>query len=167
MLRKLLPFTLLILLFIPIKLKNKPPEHFDDIKEEIVMNKEFSCLVENIYHESKGESMKGKLGVAQITLNRVEQPGFPGTICGVVHEKKRVKKNKKIVTICQFQWVCDKSKKMVYNEAYEDSILIANAAINGVKIDELSHSLFFHADYVNPKWKKKSIIKIGKHIFYE
>ena len=57
--------------------------------------------------------------------------------------------------------------QVIQDEHYEDSINIAYAVLNNdVRNEKLNNALYFHADYVNPKWKKKRITKIGKHIFY-
>ena len=156
---------LIVLLLIPAKLKNHVIEDIDlDKPEEIIYTNDLKCLTDNIYHEAKGESLKGKLAVAQVTINRVNAKGFPGNICDVVYERKFVSKKRK--HLCQFSWTCQKVS-IDYNEHYEDSMLIADAVLNNDVVDERTkNSLFFHADYVNPKWKMKPIAKIGKHIFY-
>ncbi len=149
----------IILFIIPLKLKD---EHLliDSSKEpEITLTKDLKCLADNIYHESKGESLKGKQAVAQVTMNRVHSKGFPSDVCEVVYER-----NKKV---CQFSWTC-KKLNIIYDEHYEDSVIIADAVLNKlIHETKLKDSLFFHADYVRPKWKKKRVTKIGKHIFYE
>ena len=74
----------IILFIIPLKLKD---EHLliDSSKEpEITLTKDLKCLADNIYHESKGESLKGKQAVAQITMNIVYTRGFPSNVCEVV-----------------------------------------------------------------------------------
>ena len=34
------------------------------------------------------------------------------------------------------------------------------------RLPSLKNALYYHADYVNPGWKKPKIEKIGHHIFY-
>lgn len=153
-------YLLLLLLIFPSKLKD---EYIFEVeltkKQDITITEELKCLADNIYHESKGESLKGKLGVAQTTLNRTKNENFPSNICNVVYQR-----NKKV---CQFSWVC-KKVNVVYDESYYDSLIIANAVLyDGLSDNIFKKSLFFHADYVKPKWKKRKITKIGKHIFYE
>src|SRR3712207_1073877 len=46
------------------------------------------CLVQNIYHEARGEPDKGKIWVAYVTLNRVGAPGYRDTVCEVVWQKR-------------------------------------------------------------------------------
>ena len=32
--------------------------------------------------------------------------------------------------------------------------------------DNTKGALYYHADYVNPQWKLKKTVTIGRHIFY-
>jgi N-acetylmuramoyl-L-alanine amidase len=45
------------------------------------------CMVQNVYHGSRGESVLGQTAVAHVTLNRVKSPAYPDTVCGVVWQK--------------------------------------------------------------------------------
>jgi len=38
--------------------------------------------------------------------------------------------------------------------------------MEGFRLPSLQGALFYHADYVNPQWKKVRVAKIGRHIFY-
>ena len=67
---------------------------------------EMYCMSLNIYYEARGESWKGKAAVAHVTLNRVEHPKYPNTICGVVLQAKTWKE-RPIRDMCQFAWYCD------------------------------------------------------------
>ena len=78
-----------------------------DLNEQQV--EETYCMSLNIYYEARGESWKGKSAVAHVTLNRVEHPKYPNTICGVVLEAKLWKGNP-IRDMCQFAWYCDGKK---------------------------------------------------------
>ena len=42
------------------------------------------CLAEAIYYEARSESEDGQRAVAQVVLNRVRHPSYPGSVCGVV-----------------------------------------------------------------------------------
>lgn len=153
---------LIFLVMYPIKAKHHIIKDYDS-EIDMIVTKDVKCLADNIYHEAKGESLKGKIGVAQVTINRVNSEHFPDSICDVVYERTKIKRK----ILCQFSWTCETGKYIVYNEQYEDALNIALAfTYNDAKYDILQHSLFFHADYVRPKWKKKPITKIGRHIFY-
>ena len=56
---------------------------------------EITCLAQNIYFESRDQKLKGQLGVALVTINRVKSKRFPNTFCKVV--KLANKKNGKLV----------------------------------------------------------------------
>ena len=45
------------------------------------------CLSQNIYYEAGHESFEGKVAVAQVTMNRVEDGRFGKGVCGVVHQR--------------------------------------------------------------------------------
>ena len=124
------------------------------------------CLAANIYHEAGNQSFEGKVAVAQVTLNRVNNERFPNTICEVVTQKTRIKDK----TVCQFSWYCvsrlrNKIKnKTVYEESYE---VAKRVLLENHKLALLEEALYFHADYVKPRWRLTKIIKIGDHIFYK
>ena len=42
------------------------------------------CMALNIYHESRNQTLGGRLAVGYVTLNRVHNDKYPDTICGVV-----------------------------------------------------------------------------------
>lgn len=130
-------------------------------------SKELTCLANNIYFEASGESRKGKIAVANVTMKRLKQfrhkkGNKPSTVCGVVYAH-----NKKT---CAFSWTCDKlSNSPPYeNQSYSDSKEIAWLALNGNLQDVTGGADFYHAKYVRPKWANKMKITavIGGHIFY-
>jgi spore germination cell wall hydrolase CwlJ-like protein len=45
------------------------------------------CMIQNVYHESRGEDALGQAAVAHVTLNRVCSSAYPDTVCGVVWQK--------------------------------------------------------------------------------
>ena len=122
--------------------------------------KEMNCLAENIYYEAASESFEGKLAVAQVTLNRVKSGHFPSSVCGVVKQKTN--------GVCQFSWFCE-HKKTQNTSAYlhaRDIALLVYA--NYEKMQDMTRgALFYHADYVNPRWKLERTTVIGRHIFYK
>ena len=62
---------------------------------------ELYCLANNIYFESRNQPKLGQIAVGQVTMNRVNSPKFPNTVCGVVKQGGE-KRNR-----CQFSWYCD------------------------------------------------------------
>jgi spore germination cell wall hydrolase CwlJ-like protein len=145
----------------------------DNIFHQIVFdkrhaNKELKCMVSNIYFEAAQESVAGKLAVALVTMNRVANPAFPNTVCDVVFEGS----NRKDL-LCQFSWTCspavNKSTPKT-TTSWEESEKIAKIVMFQKEsiVDITGGAIYYHADYVNPKWSKihKKTVTIDRHIFY-
>ena len=45
------------------------------------IQKQLNCLTNNIFYEAESESFKGKLAVAQVTMNRVRSGIFMFDVC--------------------------------------------------------------------------------------
>jgi spore germination cell wall hydrolase CwlJ-like protein len=122
--------------------------------------KQVDCLADNIYYEAGYEPEQGKVAVAFVTLNRLQDPRFPKDICSVV--KQRVK------STCQFSWFCE-NKKSVHVEVYEQARAVAlKIYANYEQMRDVTEgALYYHADYVNPRWKMERTTVIGRHIFYK
>lgn len=135
-----------------------------------VPKREIKCLADNIYFEAKNEPIEGKLAVAEVTLNRVEHPEYPKTVCGVVWQQNKDRRTGR--KVAQFSWTLDgkpdvpKSKE-TYEEIYalaEEVLLYGmDSAIVGPE------ALFYHATYVKPRWSRQMVrvMRIGNHIFYQ
>lgn len=130
------------------------------------IEKQLTCLARNIYWESAGESFEGKVAVAQVTMNRAESGQFPDTVCGVVHQKTKFYDR----VVCQFSWLCENNynTKVINREAYKESEEVAKMVfLEGFRLKKVENALYYHADYVNPRWNKDKIAQIGRHIFYK
>ena len=121
--------------------------------------KEVDCLAENIYYEAGHEPRDGQVAVALVTLNRMHDPRFPKDICGVVKQRSQ--------GTCQFSWFCE-PRKAINQEVYNKNLEVAlHVYANYENLpDNTNGAKFYHADYVNPKWKLEKTTKIGRHIFY-
>jgi spore germination cell wall hydrolase CwlJ-like protein len=127
--------------------------------------RQLDCLTRNIYWESATEPFEGKVAVAQVTINRVESGRFAPDICGVVYQKNVVYDK----VICQFSWFCDGSSKIrpIYPAHWKESEEVAKKVLlEGFRLPSVKNALYFHADYVNPRWGKPQVAKFGRHIFY-
>lgn len=127
--------------------------------------RQLDCLARNIYYEAGYEPFEGKVAVAQVTINRTESGSFPSDICQVVYQKNIIYEK----VLCQFSWYCDSAslKKPMNGAAYTESMEVAKKVLlEGFRLDSLKTALYFHGDYINPKWGKKPVAKIGRHIFY-
>lgn len=138
-------------------------------KQEVSANykKQVDCLAKNIYHEAANESYEGKLAVAQVTMNRVNNPSYPKDICSVVYQKTTTPSNS---VTCQFSWTC-MAVSMSYDKyKWEESVIIAKRALTEPVLHDTiaeTNALYYHAVYVKPGWNKTKVVKqIGNHIFY-
>jgi spore germination cell wall hydrolase CwlJ-like protein len=130
------------------------------------LKKDLDCLAINVYREAGVESIEGKIAVAQVTMNRVAHPQFPNTVCGVVYEKNKIMEK----VVCQFSWYCDSThrNRNIHAETYQQSYDVAKQVLlENFRLPSLNEALFYHADYVNPRWKLERINQIGTHIFYK
>lgn len=123
------------------------------------LEKEAECLAKNIYYEARNQSTTGKLAVALVTLNRVESPKYPETICEVVWEEK------------QFSWTHDGKPDNPYElDKYESIKNLTLDLLNDLPSykDFTEGSLHYHADYVSPCWSKLSepTVVVNDHLFY-
>lgn len=146
-------------------LKERSGYYHQDIVSAKEREKQLDCLAINIYREAGHEDFEGKVGVAQVVMNRVGHPGFPKDICGVVYQKNIVMEK----VVCQFSWHCEgkNNVKTVNKAAYEESYEVAKKVLlEKFRLDILGNAIYYHADYVNPKWNKEFIVKIGHHKFY-
>jgi spore germination cell wall hydrolase CwlJ-like protein len=102
------------------------------------------CMVQNVYHEARGEDALGQAAVAQVTLNRVRSPAYPDTVCGVVWQKG------------QCSWTEDGgSDRMTDLGAIGKAVDIALAAARGRIKDPTGGALHYYAhDRVKPYWSK-------------
>jgi spore germination cell wall hydrolase CwlJ-like protein len=148
-----------------LELRNQKP-----ITETASVNdveKQLDCLAMNIYREAGFEPFEGKVAVAQVTLNRVADTSgkFPKKVCDVVYQKNKFMEK----VVCQFSWYCDHTKPSTVNkEAYDESYAVAKKVLlEGFRLDGLRGALYYHADYINPNWNLRRIMKIGQHIFYQ
>jgi len=127
--------------------------------------RQLDCLTRNIYWEAASEPFEGKVAVAQVTLNRVESGRFADSVCGVVYQKNIIYEK----VVCQFSWFCEGNHKVraVHTPQWRESEEVAKRVLfEGFRLPSLREAYYYHADYVNPGWKKPRIEKIGRHIFY-
>jgi spore germination cell wall hydrolase CwlJ-like protein len=128
--------------------------------------RQLQCLAINIYREAGYEPFEGKVGVAQVTLNRASSGQFPNDICQVVYQKNVVMEK----VVCQFSWACDRvhQSRPINQHAYAESYEVAKKVLlEGFRLPSLREAMYYHAVYVNPRWQLEKISKIGNHIFYK
>jgi len=133
------------------------------------------CLAQNIYFEAGNQPFSGKVAVANVTMNRVDDLQFPNEICDVVYQTKEWKESWRGTKIpvrgqCQFSWFCDgKSDEPKDSITWLESIRIADLILQENVIDITDGALYYHADYIHPYWADhlERLVQIEAHIFYK
>lgn len=111
---------------------------------------DLDCLAKTIYHEARGESLRGKIAVAWVVLNRVRTHGFPSSVCDVISQPG------------QFPW---RSKKHVQKDlqSYEESVIIADEVLGNFHPDPTNGSLYFQSVR---NFEAVYVTRIGSHYFF-
>ena len=121
------------------------------------------CLAAAVYYEARSESLQGQRAVAQVVLNRVRDPLYPSSVCGVVFQ------GSERITGCQFSFTCDGSLAISPRAPmWERSRAVARAALNGYVESSVGLASHYHTQWVVPVWRT-DLVKlrtIGAHIFY-
>jgi spore germination cell wall hydrolase CwlJ-like protein len=121
------------------------------------------CLTQAIYYEAALEPTEGQEAVAQVVLNRVRDPNYANSICGVVYE------GAERITGCQFSFTCDGALSQGPVDWYwRRAQLVAERALAGHVATRVGTATHYHADYVHPWWAPtlNKLDQIGAHIFY-
>jgi N-acetylmuramoyl-L-alanine amidase len=118
---------------------------------------DLECLATNIYFEARGESRRGQIAVASVTLNRVKSKIFPNNICEVVYQPY------------QFSWTLSSNPVIRKQTVFEQITQLAEEVLNGKHRDPTNGSRFFHNFSVAPKWSYnlQQTVVIGNHVFYK
>jgi hypothetical protein len=136
--------------------------HVDEL-EKRQGGPQWRCLAEAIYFEARGESVAGQVAVAEVILNRVDDPRFPGTICGVVRQGADRSSG------CQFSFMCDGRPERVRDrEAFARAGKIAGLMLEGRPRVLTGAATHFHTVDVRPRWARRMVKvgRIGDHLFY-
>lgn len=122
--------------------------------ERQITNEDINLIASVVQAESRGEPFEGKVGVASVILNRLNDPQFPKSIKSIVFQKNA------------FSCVRDGSLDAVPDvEAFK----AVDEALSGN--DPTGNAIFFY----NPatascSWiknvQKENSIKIGNHVFF-
>ncbi len=125
--------------------------------------KEWTCLKEALYFEARGETVRGIFGVAEVILNRVDDPRYPDSVCGVVNQGTGAKFR------CQFTYTCDgRPEHMTDDRARSLVGKVARLMLDGGPRGLTKGATHYHTKSVKPKWSKvfPRTATIGFHHFY-
>lgn len=140
----------------PVKIENGPEEVFLARSSTRISAEDVNCMAEALYHEARGEGMKGQAAVAEVILNRVDSRTFPSTVCGVINQPS------------QFSYTIGGRKPIRNKAAYLRARAVAEAALAGAPRVLTGGATYFHTPAVRPAWSHRfqRTVQIGRHIFY-
>ena len=122
------------------------------------------CLAEAVYFESRGETKRGQIAVAQVVMNRVFSGYYPNNVCEVVYQ------NAHRYNACQFTFACDRVKDVVNDPPlWAQAKEIARDTLDGkLWLHDIGKSTHYHAYWVHPWWvgTMRKLSRIGVHTFY-
>ena len=123
-----------------------------------VSSPERECLAGAVYFEAQSEPIEGQLAVAEVVLNRAASGEYPSSICEVVTQP------------AQFSFVRDGRFPAIDrgSDAWRKAVAVADIAAEHLADTLPSTVLWYHADYVTPRWGRRldRVTQIGAHIFY-
>ena len=120
-------------------------------------NVEVFWLARIIHAESRGEALIGQIAVGNVVLNRVKSAYYPGTIYGVIFDRKYG---------VQFSPVLDGS---IYNTPGYSATLAAKICLEGYDVSEGAF-FFLNTALATSSWIPKTreyAFTIGNHDFYK
>jgi len=123
-----------------------------------------NCLTSAIYYEAGSEPEEGQRAVAQVVLNRVRNPLWPKSVCGVIYQG-----SERTDYRCQFTFSCDGSMaRMASAEGWARARRIAAQALSGLVYRPVGFATYYHTLAVRPGWAAamRPVAVIGAHIFY-
>lgn len=124
---------------------------------------EWRCLAKAIYFEARGESLAGQVAVAEVILNRLDDPRYPRSVCAVVKQGEERR------TGCQFSFMCDGRPERIEDKAaFQRAGVIAHLMLEGRPRILTGNATHFHTRAVSPVWSRRMVrtARIGHHVFY-
>jgi Cell Wall Hydrolase len=121
------------------------------------------CMAAAIDYEAGNEPLEGQEAVGQVILNRLRDPAFPKTVCGVVFQGSARR------TGCQFTFTCDGSLLRPRSaQSQAQANVVAEHVLAGRNASIVGGATHYHANYVSPYWAPSlvRVATIGAHIFY-
>jgi spore germination cell wall hydrolase CwlJ-like protein len=125
-------------------------------------SRDLDCLTQAVYFEARGETPRGQAAVAQVVMNRVKNPNFPKTVCGVVFQGAAHHG-------CQFSFACDGSMRQAREtSAWDRARKIAARTLSGAVLADIGSATHFHTTGVSPDWGPQMlrVAQVGLHVFY-
>ncbi|MFL0247556.1 cell wall hydrolase [Candidatus Clostridium stratigraminis] len=123
-------------------------------KSIYVTESDVYLMAQIVYAESRSEPYEGKVAVASVILNRLQSPGFPKSIEGVIKQKNA------------FSCLVNGRIDVIPDKASYDAVL---EALSGK--DPTNKAVFFYNPKIATSYWMKNIEKanvkpIGNHVFF-
>ena len=128
--------------------------------------RQLDCMTQAVYFEARGETPRGQAAVAQVVMNRVANPSFPKTVCGVVFQGAA---QSAVHHGCQFSFACDGSMRHgLETEAWDRARQVAERALSGAVLADIGSATHYHTTSVRPDWGPQMlrVAQVGLHVFY-
>ena len=123
----------------------------------------WDCLAGALYHEARGEKIKGQFAVAEVILNRKDAAEYPDNVCEIVYEGTENGGG------CQFSFACDGNSEAI-NETGAHALAgrIANVMLADAPRALTDGATHFHSTAVAPSWAERfaKTAQLGAHRFY-
>lgn len=112
------------------------------------------CLALTVYHEARGEPVKGQQAVALVAMNRANWQ--PNKVCSTIKAKG------------QFPWMKAGLAPPKEKKAWAASQKLALAVLNGQVADFTGGATYFLGKNERPSWRSKMryVMTVGSHRFY-
>ena len=139
------------------------------------------CLAQNIYYETRGETVSGQVAVATATMERLNDDRYPHTICGVVKQATlNPKTGLPFKNKCSFSWYCDgKSDKISFYDnkgrivTHRVQMFVMASTVAAMTISDqikpvcAGSNFYYNPHKANPNWASLYTEKctIGNHVF--
>ena len=118
------------------------------------MLSEHDCMTRVMYFESNRSSPEGMLAVGTTVMNRLEAPGYPKTVCGVVGQPR--------------QFADGVLDKPMTPRAAALAAEVADKVLAGERHPQVGDAMFFHtAGYTFPYRNMHYVVVAGGNAFYE
>lgn len=113
------------------------------------------CLASVVYHEARGEPIKGQQAVALVVMNRANWQAEK--VCSTVKAKG------------QFPWMQPGLPAPKEKQAWHHSQKLAQAVIDGEVEDFTNGATYFLGKGEHPSWqyRMQHVMTVGSHRFYK
>lgn len=133
---------------------------------QVFKESEKRCLTAAMYHEARGESIKGIQAVASVIENRKNHPAFPVTYCEITQQHKQFSytlSNKPVGD--RLEAAVPASERKVYAEIAKTADMMVEGRFKPILPES---TLWYTTKQIKNYWTKtkKVVTEIGKHRFY-